>query len=440
MSRALRHVAFACAAVAAVALASPNAGASRAPAYTTYHEPGENPGDGEPSMGVSWATGTAMYQSGLRTLAVKWDANGRAAWSEVSAITESQDTLDPILFTDGVKGRTFVSQLAADCSLLAYTDDDGKNWTQSAGCGPGVYVDHQTVGAGPFSKNVTVPVVMLNTDHAVYYCAQAIVNASCARSDNGGLTFGAAVPMYPAGDCVGLHGHVRVAPDGTVMVPQMNCGERQGFTVSEDNGVTWAIRTVPGSTSNDESDPSVAAGADNTVYFGYQDGKGDANTKAMVAVTRDHGRTFAKPVDVSSRLGIKNVQFPEMIAGDGDRAALAFLGTKSGGNDQTDDFAGAWHLYIATTYDRGKTWTTVDTTPKERAQIGCIKLTGCSHRNLLDFNDIAIDKQGRVYVGWADGCPAACERGADWSSSWHTAVITRQSSGRGLFKAYDGKI
>jgi hypothetical protein len=438
VSRALRHVALACAAVAAVAVAAPSAGASRAPAYTTYHEPGENQGDGEPSIGVDWKTGVAMYQSGLRTMAVTFDGRG-AHWTERSDLTESRETLDPILYTDGPTGRTYVSQLAADCSLLAYSDDDGKNWTQTTGCGPGVYVDHQTVGAGPYAT-ATLPNLNVLTDHAVYYCAQAVVNASCARSDNGGLSFGPAVPMYPAADCVGLHGHVRVAPDGTVYVPQMDCGGKQGFAVSEDNGVTWAIRTVPGSTANDESDPSVASGADSTTYYGYQDGKGNANTRAMVAVTSDHGRTFGKPVDVSSRLGVKNVQFPEMIAGDGDRAAFAFLGSKTGGNDQADDYNGTWHLYVATTYDRGRTWTTVDATPKELVQRGCIKLTGCSHRNLLDFNDIALDKQGRVYVGWADGCPAACERGAPWNPNWHSATITRQSSGRGLFKAYDGKI
>jgi hypothetical protein len=442
VTRAVRHVAaLAAAALAAVTFAAaPQAGAAKsaAPTYRTYHEPGENEGDGEPSFGVDWKTGTGMYQSGLRTLAITFDAKGNAHWEERSAITTSQETLDPILYTDGSAGRTYVSQLAADCSLLAYTDDDGKNWTPSTGCGPGVYIDHQTVGAGPYPLNITH--VSIATDHAVYYCAQALVNASCARSDNGGISFGPAVPMYPAGQCAGLHGHVRVAPDGTVYVPQMDCGGAQGFAVSEDGGLTWALRTVDGSKVNEESDPSVAAGADNTTYFGYQDGAGNANTRAMVAVTRDHGRTFGTPVDVSSRLGIKNVQFPEMIAGDGDRAALAFLGTKTAGNDQDNGFEGPWHLYIATTYDRGRTWTTVDATPKELVQRGCVQLTGCNHRNLLDFNDIAIDKQGRVYVGWADGCPLNCEKGAPWSSHWHSAVITRQSSGRGLFKAYDGKI
>lgn len=441
MTRALRTALFVTSAVAlAVAPQAVARKATSIPTYGTYHEPGESEGSGEPSIGVDWKTGAALYQSDLRTLVVTWDSKGRVSWEQRSSIETSQTSLDPILYTDGPTGRTYVSQLAADCSLLAYSDDDGRTWTPSTGCGPGVYVDHQTVGAGPYAAGVTTVPNLLGL-HAVYYCAQALVNASCARSDDGGISFGAAVPMYPAGQCGGLHGHVRVAPDGAVYVPQMDCGGQQGVAVSEDNGVTWSLRTIDGSQVNGESDPSVAAGSDSTVYFGYQDGAGKANTRAMIATTRDHGRSWSAPVDVSSRLGIKNVQFPEVIAGDGDRAAYAFLGSKTGGDDEVDTYKGTWHLYIATTYDRGKTWTTVDATPSELVQRGCIQLTGCTHRNLLDFNDIAVDKQGRVYVAWADGCPAKCEKGtAPWDRHWHTAVITRQTSGKGLFKAYDGKI
>ena len=33
---------------------------------------------------------------------------------------------------------------------------------------------------------------------------------------------------------------------------------------------------------------------------------------------------------------------------------------------------------------------------------------GGSNRNLLDFNDLHIDRQGRVYVAFADGCTGGC--------------------------------
>lgn len=442
MSLPFRRIALACAALTALTVAAPAATARRAsagPAFANYHEPGETDADsGEPSIGVSWETGVAMYQSRLRTLAVSWDARNRARWEDRSFIVENKTTLDPILYSDGPSGRTWVSQLAANCSLLSYSDDDGKTWSPSTGCGPGAYVDHQTVGASRYAPGNLLPRVQ-PFPVAVYYCAQLVVNASCARSDDGGRSFGAAVPMYDITECGGLHGHLRGAPDGTVYVPHMGCGKNQAVVVSEDNGVTWEVRKVPFSTVNDESDPSVAIGSDNTVYFGFENGEGKADTKAMVSVSRDRGENWTKPVDVSSRLGLKNVQFPEMIAGDGDRAAFAFLGTKTSGNDQADAFEGDWRLYIAMTYDRGRTWTTINATPDELVQRGCIKLTGCSHRNLLDFNDITVDKQGRVLVAWTDGCPYVCERGEKWTSSWHDAAITRQTEGKGLFRAYDGK-
>ena len=36
---------------------------------------------------------------------------------------------------------------------------------------------------------------------------------------------------------------------------------------------------------------------------------------------------------------------------------------------------------------------------------------GGSNRNLLDFNDLHIDLDGRVYIGFADGCTGTCATG-----------------------------
>src|SRR5258708_35897 len=81
-------------------------------------------------------------------------------------------------------------------------------------------------------------------------------------------------PVAP-GTCGGLHGHVRVSPDGTAYVPNKSCMDangvsRIGVAVSTDNGLSWSVRTVPDSKSiSPGSDPSVAAGANNTIYLGY---------------------------------------------------------------------------------------------------------------------------------------------------------------------------
>ena len=52
------------------------------------------------------------------------------------------------------------------------------------------------------------------------------------------------------GQCEGLHGHVKVGPDGTAYVPNAACvgpvnPKENGFALSEDNGTTWKVRTIP---------------------------------------------------------------------------------------------------------------------------------------------------------------------------------------------------
>jgi hypothetical protein len=161
----------------------------------------------------------------------------------------------------------------------------------------------------------------------------------------------------------------------------------------------------------------------------------------MVAVSHDHGATWINITDVGTALGIQNVAFPAMVAGDGNRAALAFLGTPTGGNAQdTANFTGVWHLYIAHTFDGGATWTLVDATPTDPVQRGSICLSGttCGNdRNLLDFIDATVDKQGRVLVGYADGCIGACVTAGPNSFSAQ-GTIARQATGKGLFAAFDG--
>jgi hypothetical protein len=417
------------------------------PTYRDYAAPaGLGDDAGEPSIGVDWKTnaangGTVMYQAGLETLRVSLDSAGNAAWQDVSSVNTSVLSLDPIMDVDAVHGRTFVSQLTGQDSLFAFSDDDGGSWTPGQGGGIPSGVDHQSVGNGPYPAGSTFA-PLTSYPNAVYYCSQDLEAAFCARSDTGGLTFNQGVPIYTSA-CGGLHGHVRVSPDGTVYVPNKDCGGHQGVAVSTDVGESWTVRTVPTSLPG-LSDPSVAAGADNTVYFGYADGDGHAK----VAVSGNRGQTWSTPVDVGAVFGIQNAVFPEIIAGDGDRAAFAFLGTRTAGNPQAAGFGdanndgvydgGEWHLYIATTYDRGKTWTTVDATPKDPVQRGPICLGGisCSDaRNLLDFNDIAVDKAGHIVAAYADGCTGTCVTSTQTAANTRTAKATfaRQVSGTGLF-------
>ncbi|HYY93825.1 MAG TPA: PKD domain-containing protein, partial [Pyrinomonadaceae bacterium] len=441
------------------------------PRYYNYApEPAVGENAGEPSIGYNPASKRAMYIAGLQTLRVTFPENfnppgstpeaAPATWEDVSSIITRTRSLDPILFTDRNTGRTFASQLNSLSqtsatgvlvglnSLMAYSDDDGATWTPAQVNPPDGSYDHQTVGAGPYPASLSALSNPLNKGDAVYYCAQAGVAAFCSRSDDGGLNFGRAMPVdtivtSSAGTgCEAIHGHVKVAPDGTVYLPHFDCDGKQGVSVSTDGGVTWTVRQVTGSAppSSGILDPSVGIASDGTVYFAYVGKAPDSTTDnhIYVSVTKDRGVTWSDSVDIGAGLGIKNAVFPAAVAGDPERAAVAFIGTTTGGDHEAADFKGTWYGFVAHTYDGGQTWKIVNASGGPVQREACIWNEGGNNacRNLLDFNDATVDDKGKVLFAYADGCIDGCETGGPNTYS-SKATIARQSGGRGVFKQFD---
>lgn len=444
---------------------APTPATGMAPRYQNYLPPAAGPATlgldaGEPSIGVNWNSetgengGRSMYIALLQTLRLTFDdacpSSPGALWENKSFVTTSAQTFDPILFTDHATGRTLVSQLEFPAGSAAtasgYTQDDGETWLPSTGAGPGSGVDHQTIGGGgPFHA----PLINPTYPNAVYYCSQ-LPTATCALSLDGGQTYGPAVPVDTGMVCGGLHGHIKVGPDGTAYLPNKGCGTGQAAIVTENNGVTWQVRSVPGSTAGG-SDPAVGIGRGDVireaiggapigrVYLGYADG----DNRAVITTSSDRGVTWTQPLDVGAVFGVNNVAFPAVVAGDDDRAAFAFYGTPTAGGLQGPRFSGTWHLYVAHTYDGGQTWTTVDATPNDPLQRGCIWLGGGANicRNMLDFMGIDVDKRGRVVVGYNDGCAGAeCSQAlatAVGNSYTSIAAVARQVGGKRLFAQFD---
>jgi hypothetical protein len=433
---------------------------------------------GEPSIGVDWfplvpslrndankinTGGVAFFQSGANTLRVSFDDRttpSTASWEDKSATTVQQFVLsDPIGFVDHQTGRVFSLDLIGGegNSFAAFSDDDGNSWTPMQGGGSPAGPDHETLGGGPYNDAAfPSPPPHPLYQNAVYYCSQNIVGgAECSRSDDGGLTFGPSVDIFLPTQCYGgIHGHVKVGPDGTVYVPNSSCtsgtGGSQGVAVSRDNGLTWMDFTVP--TSTGSGDPSIGVDANNKVYIGYV----NADGRPHIAVSSDHGTTWTRdwevgvPVDCNAAADpnpayapcrIKSAVFPVVVAGDQNRAAFGFLGSTTGGNYQDQaTYQGIWYFFVATTYDGGNTWTTVNATPGDPVQKGSICLGGLTcgdDRNLLDFNDITIDREGRVLAAYADGCVAPTCTAPDYNGRARKAAIVRQSSGRRMLAAYD---
>jgi hypothetical protein len=445
---------------------------------------------GEPSIGVDRQTGAVMYQAGLYTMRGRVNHRHHPAtitWKNVSATITHQASEDAILFIDPRTGRTFVSQLILACSLGAYSDNDGASWVPAAKpCQTPAGPDHETIGGGPFAP----PLTGTAYPDAVYYCSQSIAFASCALSVDGGNTYGTGAPMWTSAQCFGLHGHVKVAPnDGTVYVPNKACGAPEclittstatadchpGFAVSTNDAQTWSIHVIKDGHTRyyDTGDPSIGIGAKGTMYFGYN----NANGAPMIAVCKDHGSRCGPSINVGKRFHIENTEMPSVVAGDDNRAAFAFLGSTTPGDDQQsnvtvtnssgkvvnnvlpyDNFMGTWHLYVAVTYDGGKHWTTSDATPKAPIQRGCIEFAAScpstrasdDQRNLLDFNDITIDGQGRILAAYTDGCQpdlgppkhhGTCLNDPTRLSGLNPEIqgpaVARQSCGRGLYAKYD---
>jgi len=418
---------------------------------------------GEPSIGNNWLTDTTIFYSGLETLFIKFDdscpTSGLSSiWVNRAAPTQIAVDSDPIGFTDSALGRSFANELTllSPTSKMSLTDNDGQTWVPTQGSGLASGVDHQTVGGGIY--HAPIPSLPTPYNHAVYYCSQEGSPASgppsfCSRSDDGGLTFGPSISVTtpPVNVCGGLHGHVKVSPkDGTVYLPFNTCDGVGSVVVSEDNGITWTVRHVgsnglSASPSASFQDPAVAIDANGRVYYIIANN----DTAASIYTSDDHGVTWQNRGDVAAVYGLKNIRYPAAVAGDTNRAAVAFLGTTTAGDALQPDFKGIWHLYVASTFDGGATWSTTDATPNAPMQRGCIWAKGGANicRNLLDFFDMTSDKDGRVLVGYVNGCeggncvqaPISSGQTLPMQGNAYTsaAEIARQSSGRRLFAAKD---
>lgn len=403
---------------------------------------------GEPTLGFNPFTQRVMFIDYVNALRVTFPEDlddpqpmaCDATWEDKSGRITQLNTLDPILTTDQATGRTFNSQLSGANSLFEYSDDDGETWIPGQIGLPNGGADHQGVVAGPYPEGF--PLAGLLYPNAVYYCSQSVAAAFCARSDDGGQTFGPGV-VFKNTECSAgaLHGHPKVAPDGTLYVPDSSqcllpvgeSAEKVVAFVSEDAGLTFAVRPIPQSAGGAGSDPSIGLASDGTAYMCYENADGTTH----VAVSHDKGVTWINDTDVGAAAGLVATRFPAMVAGDPDRAACAFLGTTTQGASESLDFEGVWYPYVATTYDGGQTWHLVNVAPNDPVQgVGGVGPSGIN-RNLLDFNDAEVDDEGRVLFAYADGCVGACVQDPRANSFAAKGTIVRQTGGRTLYSEFD---
>jgi hypothetical protein len=374
-----------------------------------------------------------------------------ALWEDKSSLVTNTG-LDPILWTDQPTGRTFASNSTAGANAVyAYSDNDGDLWVPIGVGPPDGGADHETIGSGPFPAALSILSTPINQGENVLYCSQDIVGpAMCQRSLDLGATWGVGVPAYTGfgtQGCGGLHGHLHIAPNGTVWLPVNQCGGHQGGVTSTDAGTTFGEFALAQSTSQAQgADPSIALDADSTAYYCYVNNEPVADGDppeghVHVAVSTDGGAHWIRDTDVGVAHGIVNGAQVEAVGGSSGRAACGFVGTNVPGDYQALSFTGKWYAFIATTYDQGQTWTTVNATPDDPVQSRAgiwQQGGGAEDRNLLDFNEITLDAKGRVLYGYSDGCVSpGCINASAPNDFVGFMRVAHQTGGKSLLAQFD---
>lgn len=341
-------------------------------------------------------------------------------WQPVHVIRDQGDNRDPYLWVDAATGRAFALHIhpARHCRTLAFSDDAGETWTETPLVCPTADVDHQKLASGPAAGPVPSA-----SPRLVSLCYNHLSSTRCAVSRDGGLTFLQDVlvddvpggvplplPLNPLGDCGGLNGVQHHAADGTIYLPYGFACHEARVAVSTDGGLTWTRRDL-GITQR-ELDPEVATTPDGTAYYLFR----GEDQRMQLLRSRDRFATVEGPFAVSPP-DLKGTAFAGLAAGANGRLAFAYLGNRQ--TDAGPDDAGPateWHLFVGMTLDAGSadpTFATQQVTPPgDPVQRGSIALTRGEkdgNRNLLDFIDLSLGPDGRVWVAYTDGCTSeAC--------------------------------
>ena len=386
----------------------------------------------EPSIGIT-STGCVFFIAFEKVMR-SCDYGG--TWvAKQDPVFCSPTTSDPYGWVDPITDRVFgVQMIGLETSWICWSDDDGETWLgnpHDSGTTP--LNDHIKLASGPWTSagygalgQITGSTIY---ETAVYYCYNKIAGIFCFTSFDGGATFdtgGLIVGLATTNG--GLHGAISTAPDGTVYVtPRV---ATPTVIVSKDNGFTWFERTMGEDTGTPDprKNSEVSADTESNAYHVWT----GADEGIYLARSIDSGETWEQESLRISPAGVISTAFPQTDAGDPGRFAVTYLGSENGSLLGEPDLDGNpwdgnghyapnevhYHLYVTfslNALDDEPVFHTRRLTT-DPVQVGAICLNsgdcrsdqGGSNRNLLDFNDLHIDREGRVFIAIADGCTGVC--------------------------------
>jgi hypothetical protein len=418
---------------------------------------------GEPTVGVT-KSGTVFFPGdafdtpggvAARNLQFR-STDGGVTWTDVSPTAGNVGndanthpvTLDTITYVDKDYDRVFtVDTLAAEGSVLSFSDDEGATWTTSLALAAGVN-DHETITTGvvPAGSNL----VTLDPDFPkiVYYCVNTVAAVSCSRSLDGGLTFtqtSSPFPTHPTQNlplsalCSSLTGHIQTDSKGNLFVHSAwnevaGCGI-PAVAVSTDGGTTWTDYTVSSAIKDNFNQTSLSVDTSGNLYDVWQD---DTHNLPYLSVSHDLGKTWSTPVMVAPP-GVKTTNFPDIAAGDDGRVALSFPGSTDADANANGSTA-PWSYYVVfsdNALDAAPTFTSQIAQIPAAAGGGTIMHRGACHGRcggLFDFLDIQIAPTagGAAYATLSDDCTGACATPAGGKSDDPDAgagILVREIAG-----------
>jgi hypothetical protein len=384
----------------------------------------------EPTLGID-KKGNIFYQGkdpsglGFSPMVVVSRDDGRS-WDEVTPTLHTH-TIDPFLYLDEETGRAFSADLTLPCTTISHSDDVGQSWTTSEAC---MLADHQNVFAGPPVSSPTV-----GYPNVVYLCAidlaasLAPAETSCLKSLDGGLVWvRTGMPAYtidPARGkfCDGATGHGFVDAEGTVYLPRGWCGQPY-LAISRDEGANWERIQVADTgmagpiqgvcaavcTETFDHEAAVAVDDEGNIYYFWM----GRNRLPYLAVSRDEGKSFTKPIMVGPP-GLKEAWGPTLDIGATGKIALAYLGSTNAPGGESPIGRGpayteevTWNGYITTTVNalskKPRFFTTSLNPFSDPIGRGECSPVRCGAQG--DFIEVVIDPDGRPWTSMVDACPA----------------------------------
>ena len=354
-------------------------------------------------------------------------------WEDVAGPQCAFQTNDPWGWVDPITDRVFAVQMQGlETSWICWSDDDGETWMgnpHDSGTTP--INDHIKLASGPWTNSgygIGGQLSQAFYETAVYYCYNKLAGIFCFTSFDGGATFEAGGQIIGlATTNGGLHGAIMSAPDGTVYVtPRV---ATPTVIVSKDNGLTWFERNMgeDAGTPNPRKNSEVATDSQSNAYHIWT----GADEGVYMSRSTDSGETWEQTSIRISPIEVISTAFPQVDAGDPGRIAITYLGSENASELQQPNLDGepwdgnahyansnvSYYLYVTyslNALDENPVFHTIRASA-DPVQVGSICLNsgdcrdiGGSNRNLLDFNDLHIDKDGRVYIAFADGCTGEC--------------------------------